>query len=251
LKFKRALVREPSNSFSKCISSHPLHHSVSLKQAKVQHQKYCEVLTNLGLEVIRLPPDDAFPDSCFVEDTAIIHKERALISRMGSITRRGEEQAVGDYLSESLKIEVTEAPGTIEGGDVLHLPGFLISGISQRTNDAGVRQLSDWLQIEVKKVIDDSIIHLKSHVTYLDRGIVIVSDAHSKHPVLNSFTKIITSSKEQYAANTLTINKSVLVPTGFPDTYQQLTNNGFEVITLDMSEFQKCEGALTCLSLLF
>ncbi|PWI47738.1 hypothetical protein CEE45_10170 [Candidatus Heimdallarchaeota archaeon B3_Heim] len=251
LKIKHALVREPSDTFSSCISSHPLHSSVSRMQAKVQHQNYCEVLSDFGLEVMKLPPDNSFPDGCFVEDTAIIHKNRALISRMGAISRRGEEQAVLEYLSESLKVKVTEAPGTIEGGDVLHLPSFLISGVSQRTNKVGVRQLSDWLQIEVKTVIDNSIIHLKSHVTYLDSGTVIVNENVSNHPVLESLTKIVTVSRENYAANTLTINNTVLLPTGFPDTYQQLTNNGFEVITLNVSEFQKCEGALTCLSLLF
>ncbi len=251
VKIKQALVREPTDTFSCCISSHPLHNSVSNKKAKLQHQNYCEVLVDLGLEVIKLPPDNAFPDGCFVEDTAIIHKNRALISRMGAISRRGEERAVHDFLFESMKVKITGAPGTIEGGDVLHLPKYLISGVSQRTNEQGVKQLSDWLQIEVKRITDESIIHLKSHVTYLDSGTVIVNDTVSNHPILGSFTKIIAAPKEQYAANTLTINNMVLLPTGHPNTHQKLMDNGFDVITMEMSEFQKCEGALTCLSLLF
>jgi len=134
---------------------------------------------------------------------------------------------------------------------ILHLPEFLISGVSQRTNDAGINQLSDWLQIDVKRVIGDSIIHLKSHVTYLGKDTVIVNENFSKHPVLDSFTKIITDSNEEYSANTLSINNTVLIPSGFPDTQEKLSDYGFETIALDMSEFQKCEGALTCLSLLY
>ncbi len=248
--FKRALVREPSNSFPSCISSHPLHHSVSVKQAKLQHQKYCEVLTELGLEVFKLPPDDRFPDSCFVEDTAIIHKDRVLISRLGARSRRGEEHEIREYLDKYLKVKEAAAPATIEGGDVIHLPQYLISGISQRTNKEGVMQLADWLQLEVKPILDKSIIHLKSHVTFLERNTVIVNDSISNHPVFRSFAKIVVPTDEEYAANTLTINGVVLIPDGYPKTAQKLMNAGFEIIQLEMSEFQKCEGALTCLSLL-
>ncbi|MHA1977814.1 MAG: dimethylarginine dimethylaminohydrolase family protein [Candidatus Hodarchaeales archaeon] len=247
----RAIVREPSDSFSRCISSHPQHHSVSVKRAKLQHQNYCDVLTNLGLEVFKLPSDVAFPDNCFVEDTAIIHKDRVLISRMGAISRRGEEHAVHEFLSDYLKVKVAEAPATIEGGDVLHLPNYLVSGISQRTNQDGIQQLSDWLRIEVKKVIDDSIIHLKSHVTYLYSNTIIIDQKVANHPLFNSYTKILTPVDEEYATNSLTINKTVLLPHGFPKAKQLLVDNGFETITLNMSEYQKCEGALTCLSLLF
>jgi dimethylargininase len=251
LKIKHALVREPSDSFPKCISSHPMHSSVSTLKAKHQHKNYCDILSELGLEIFKLPPEDSFPDGCFIEDTAIIHGERALISRLGAVSRRGEEQTVSDFLSEYVKIKYTETPGTIEGGDVAHFPNYLISGVSQRTNTVGIKQLSNWLKIQVKKIVDDSIIHLKSHVTYIHSNTVIINDKVSNHPLLDSFRKIVTPPTERYAANTLTINKVTLLPSGFSLTYQHLFEEGFEVLTLDMSEFQKCEGALTCLSLLF
>ncbi len=228
-----------------------MHSSVSTRKAKQQHKYYCDILSELGLEVFKLSPEDRFPDCCFVEDTAIIHGKRALISRMGAESRRGEEQTVSEFLSEYLKIKATNTPGTIEGGDVVHLPNYLISGVSQRTNVEGINQLSNWLKLEVKRIIDDTIIHLKSHVTFLHSNTVLVNDKVSNHPVLDSFKKIVITPDEQYATNTLTINKVTLLPSGYPHTYQQLTEEGFEVITLEMSEFQKCEGALTCLSLLF
>ena len=251
MKFKRALVREPSNTFPRCISSHPAHDSVSITRAKKQHKNYCQVIASLGLEVIKLEPNNAFPDGCFVEDTAIVHKNRAIISRMGALSRRGEERAVYDYLSEYLDTKIMATPGTIEGGDVLHHPSYLISGVSQRTNQEGIQQLSDWLQVKVKQVKDDTIIHLKSHVTYLDRKTIVVDQKVADHPVFTQYAKVLIPEKEQYVTNTLTINKTVLLPSGFPESKNLIFERGFEVITLNMSEYQKCEGALTCLSILF
>jgi len=251
MKHKIALVREPGGSFSQCITSHPLKHTINVVNVKKQHLVYCNTLEELGLEVIYLPIDDTHPDSCFVEDNAIIHNKKALITRMGIETRRGEEVAVEKALNDFLITKKTLAPGTIEGGDVIHLPDRLICGVTQRTNNDGVNQMNKWLDISVETWIDPNIVHLKSHVTYIGKDTAIATKAYANNPLLNGMNILVVQDNESYAANTLAINDSVLMPKGFPNSQTMVMEAGFEVISLEMNEFQKCEGALTCLSLIF
>ena len=149
MKVKNAIVREPGAKFSQCISSHPQHHEINVTNAKKQHSAYCNTLKELGLDVIHLPIDNEHPDSCFVEDCAVIHNNKALISRMGAEARRGEEEVVENALNDFMETRRTISPGTIEGGDIIHLPNHLICGITQRTNVAGVDQLKNWLNVPV------------------------------------------------------------------------------------------------------
>ncbi len=246
---KYALVREPGNSLSQCITSLPIQHNIS--KAKKQHSAYCNTLIELGLEVIHLPIDNEHPDSCFVEDSAIIHDNKAFITRMGAKSRRGEEVAVEETLNDFMATKRTISPGTIEGGDVIHLPDSLICGVTQRTNIEGVDQMRNWLNVTVEIYNDPSIVHLKSYITYLGDDYVIATKGHMNHPTLKNLKILVVDENESYAANTLTIEKTILMPKGFPHTFTMLNEAGFEVIPLDMREFQKCEGALTCLSLLF
>ncbi|MFX0124132.1 MAG: dimethylarginine dimethylaminohydrolase family protein [Candidatus Hodarchaeota archaeon] len=251
MNFQHALVREPGENFSQCITSHPLKHSINVSNAKKQHFIYCNILIELGLEVIHLPIDNVRPDSCFVEDTAIIHNKKALITRMGVESRRGEVESVEDVLKDYMETEKAVDPATIEGGDVIHLPDRLVCGLTQRTNSDGVNQMGKWLNVKVDTINDPNIIHLKSYLTYLGNGLIIATNTYANHPILEDYDILIVTENESYAANTLTIGNSVLLPRGFPNTQKMLTEAGFQVIPLDMSEFQKCEGALTCLSLLF
>ncbi len=246
-----ALVREPGAAFPRCITSHPLRNSISVSLARTQHQNYCKTLVELGLEVIYLPRDDERPDSCFVEDNAVIHDKKALITRMGVLNRRGEELAVEEALNDYLKTKRAISPATIEGGDVIHLTDYLICGVTQRTNTAGISQMEKWLDVSVEKWPDPNIIHLKSYVTYLENNVMIATEKFITNPRLKDFNILVVESDESYAANTLTIDNTVLMPKGFPKAQMMIHNAGFEVISLEMSEFQKCEGALTCLSLIF
>ena len=113
---QRALVREPGTLFNRCISSHPLHHTVNVTRARSQHADYVNTLAELGLEVIRLPRDNTHPDSCFVEDTAVIHSDKAVITRFAKKSRRGEEEAVEELLQQYFPVKHVIAPGTLEGG---------------------------------------------------------------------------------------------------------------------------------------
>jgi dimethylargininase len=248
---QHALVREPGAQFPSCISSHPLHNTLDVAQARAQHAEYTNTLVELGLEVIRLPRNDIHPDSCFVEDTAVIHAGKALITRPAKKSRRGEEDSVEEVLQEYLPVQRIVAPGILEGGDVIRLPTQIISGISQRTNRAGVEQMEVYFGVPVETIVDPRLIHLKSHVTYLNKNIMLTTQFFTNHPVLCDFDILTVPENEHYAANTLTIDDTVIMPTGYPQTQQLIEEAGFDVICLNMSEIAKCDGALTCLSLIF
>jgi len=248
---KIAIVKPPSRTYQRCVSSHPLRNTVDFARAQDQHKAYCAALEELGLDLIQLAPDDTKPDSCFVEDTAIIHGTKAFITQMAINSRRGEETSVREELEKHLNVRLCQPPATIEGGDVIHLLDELIIGETQRTNAEGIEQASDYLQVPVKTIKDAAIVHLKSQVTYLGRGIVICTGQYVDHPELTQFERIVVNKNEVYAANTLAIGDVVLMTKGYPVSAQFVRDADFDVITLDMSEFEKCEGALTCLSLLF
>jgi len=224
---------------------------VDLNLARKQHEEYCRALKDLGLEVITLPRDDLHPDSCFVEDNAVIHKGRALICRMAKDSRRGEEEAVMGFLENCMPVKKAEYPATVEGGDVIHLPDRLISGVTERTNMDGVRQMREWLNVKVDVIENPKIVHLKSYITYLGRKTVIATEGYAKHPMLEGLKVIVVPKEEAYAANTLAIGDVVLMPRKYSQAFELVLRAGFEVRPIDVSEFEKCEGAITCLSLLF
>lgn len=247
----RAIVRPPGSSFSNCISEHPLHHTLNLRRAIEQHEKYTQILIDLGLDVIKLPPNDDYPDSCFVEDTVVVFGNRAIITRMAKESRRGESGEVETVLSEFKDIDSVKAPGTLEGGDVIHLPDVLICGITKRTNHDGATQMEHWLRTAVHRIEDPDIMHIKSHVTYIDENLVVCNPKYQNHPVLEPFTKILLPPEESHSANTLTIEGVVILSSRHNRTAQLVREAGHDVIQLEMSEFEKCDGALTCLSIMF
>jgi dimethylargininase len=228
-----------------------MHHTVNVSRARFQHAKYCKVISELGIEIIKIPKDDGHPDSCFVEDNAVVHGGRALICRMAKESRRGEEEGVEVILKEYMQVRRTTAPATIEGGDVIHLPARLICGVTQRTNMAGVEQMREWLDLPVDIIKDVDIVHIKSYATYLGRGVIISTKEYASHPAFKGLHVLTVPEGGEYAADTLTIGDTVLMPAGLPDAHKIVREAGFDVIPLDVDEFEKCEGALTCLSILF
>lgn len=247
---KRAIVRPPGRDFKRCISHHPLHHTLNLELAMDQHRCYCKTLRDLGVELIELEPDHEHPDACFVEDTAVVHGSKAMIGRMAKESRSGESTRIEEILSEFLQISSVAIPGTLEGGDVVHLPDQLICGITQRTNREGASQMERWLQFPVNCIEDRRIMHIKSHITYLDRNFVLVNPKYESEHVLEPFSRIILPKDESHSANTLTIEGVVILSKRHDKTTQLVKKAGFDTIQLDMSEFEKCDGALTCLSIM-
>ncbi|MGY5877131.1 MAG: arginine deiminase family protein [Candidatus Thorarchaeota archaeon] len=250
---KRAIVRPPGRSFCNCISSHPQHDTIDLNKAFEQHKLYTETLEDIGLEIIPMAPQDELPDSCFVEDTAVIHEGKAFISRMGAEPRHSEVESIELMLGDYLKVERAKEPATVEGGDVIHLEERLICGVTQRTNYDGITQMTEFLDTEILGIPDPSIVHLKSYITYLGRNTMLATKTYADHPILMElgYDMLRVDDQESYAANSLTVHGTVLLPSGYPKTLEMLQRASFDVVTLDMSEFMKCEGALTCLSLIF
>jgi dimethylargininase len=247
----KVLVREPGDTYAGCISSHPQHHTVDLTKARAQHARYCEVLSELGLEVIRVPRDNQHPDACFVEDNAVVYGGKGFICRMAKEARRGEQPGVAAVLEEYVQVKWAEAPATIEGGDVVHLGDHLICGVTERTNLQGVAQMRDWLGVRVDTIADPEIMHLKSYVTSLGAGRVIATRKYSAHPALEGLEVLVIPEGEEYAADTLTVGNTVMMPAGYPRSHEMVRKAGYEVIPMDVGEIEKCDGALTCLSILF
>lgn len=251
MKAKKAIVRKPSNSYKHCITSHPLGHTVSLDLALKQHKEYCSILNQLGLDLIELPPKHNYPDACFVEDNAVVFGNKAFITRMGVESRRGEEDDVEEILKQYFKVSKAIEPATIEGGDVVHLPSRLICGITQRTNQMGINQMQDWFNIQIDIIENPNIVHLKSYMKYLERNILITSKDYENHPLIRDLDKIIIAKEEYYSINCLAINDTVVMSDKFDYAQKAVRKAGFEVISINMSEFEKCQASLTCLSILF
>jgi dimethylargininase len=251
MKATKALVRELSDSYTQCETSHPLGHTVNLELARKQHRNYCRTIDELGLELIRLPPKHSHPDACFVEDTAVVHNDKAFVTRMGIESRRGEEEEVEEVLKQYFKVSRAIEPATIEGGDVVHLPNRLICGISQRTNKLGVQQMRNWLNVKVDTIENLRMVHLKSYMKYLDRNTIITSKEYEKHPLVRDLELLVIPKEEYYSINCLSINDTIIMSDKFAVAQDIVRGAGFEVISLNMSEFEKCQASLTCLSILF
>ena len=252
LTVKYAIVRPVPNSYDHCVRTNVEKIDVAL--AKKQHAEYCKALENLGLKLIWVKGDDTLPDSCFVEDTAIIIGEKAIICNMKVKSRAREVIEVAKVLEKLKEIYYIKPPVTIDGGDALKIENKIFVGISERTNMQAVHQLKKILNnsdVEVVPVKVKNVLHLKSACTYLGNNYVILSKGHFDVNILQGYEKILVPKGEAYAADCLAIDGTVLMAKGYPKTKKMIEAAGFSVKEMEISEFRKGEGALTCLSILF
>ncbi len=251
--FTHALVRKPSLNFSMGLTTSLLG-TPGYTLIKKQHDAYVAALSKLGLEVKVLDPQPDYPDAYFVEDTAVVTPEIAVITIPGAISRQGEQTSIEPVLSQFRKIEKIQAPGTVDGGDVLMAGNRFFIGISDRTNSEGARQLGAilepygyaWDTISVGEGL-----HLKSSVNYVGKNTLLLTAPFQNLSCFDSYDKIILDKTETYAANTLWINDSLIMPGGFPSAKEKLSTMGMPLVELDVSEVAKMDGGLTCLSLRF
>ena len=253
--FTRAIVRPPSVNFADGLTSVDLGQP-DYELALEQHEAYCRALENCGLQLTRLAADDRYPDATFVEDTAVLTGHGAVITRPGAVSRSGEIDEIKSVLRDhySLIHEVRD-PGTLDGGDVCEVGQHFFIGVSNRTNEAGAQQLAAFLAesgyssslIDIRGL--SNILHLKSGLAHLGGNRLLVIDELKKFQPFSSYDLIEVDSAEVYAANCLLINNRVLIASGFPRLQRQFDALGYETIALDMSEFQKMDGGLSCLSL--
>jgi dimethylargininase len=249
-----AVIRGVPPSITRCELTYLRREPIDLDRAVAQHVAYAALLGDLGLEVLEVPADPAFPDCCFVEDVAVVLDGLAVLTRPGAESRRGEIAPVEQVLARFRPLARIEAPATLEGGDVLAVGRTLFVGRSPRTNADGVerlRALAEPLGWRVVTVPVIGCLHLKSAVTALDEGHVLANPTWIDPSPLQGLEIVAVDSEEPGAANVLRVGGAVVVHTGFPRTLEKIAARGYDVKPLDVSEFLKAEAALTCKSLLF
>lgn len=252
--FQKAIVRKPCEDMIRGITSASLgepDYQLALKQ----HGAYTEALRSCGLEVIVLEADPDFPDSTFVEDVALCTSRFAVLTNPGAPSRNGEKKKMAPVLDRYFStVERITLPGTLDAGDVMMVGDHFYIGISERTNNKGANQLISILQkygMSGEKIPLKEMLHLKTGVSYLENNHMLVSGEFCRHKNFERFHKIEVEENERYAANSLWINNTVLVPGGFPSTLNLIQEAGFQTLELDVSEFRKLDGGLSCLSLRF
>ena len=225
--------------------------------ALIQHDAYIEALKQCGVDVTVLPADEQFPDSCFVEDPAVLTERCAVITNPGAASRNGEtasiEEAVRKFYPED-RIEHIISPGTLEGGDVMMCGTHFFVGRSERTNEEGIRQFTAILEkygYTCSEVRLEEVLHLKTGVNYLENNNMLVSGEFTDKPEFEAYRKYVIPENEAYAANCIWVNDTVIVPEGYPAVLAAVKAMGYSTITVDTSEFRKLDGGLSCLSLRF
>lgn len=249
-----AVTRAISPALGRCELSHIERTPIDVELAGAQHDKYLQALESVGCRVLTLPEQAELPDSVFVEDVAIVLDEVAVLTRPGAPSRRPEVASVAELLRHHRPLEAIEEPGTLDGGDVLRIGRTLYVGQSARSNTDGIAQLCKLLAVHgytVQGVAMRHCLHMKSAVTALDDHTVLLQPAWVDRQHFADFHIVEVDPAEAHAANVLRIGDALIMPASFPRTQQRLLDAGFKVTTVDVSELQKAEGAVTCCSLVF
>jgi dimethylargininase len=255
--FRHAIVRPPGSTFARGLTAAQLG-APDLPKALEQHARYCEALEHCGLALVRLEPDPGHPDSTFVEDTAVLTQQGAILTRPGAPSRRGEVGPIGEALTRlGRTLKSIRPPGTLDGGDVCEADGHFFIGVSQRTTEEGARQLADLLaaeghgstQIDVRGIA--AALHLKSGLAHLDGRRLAAIGPIARLAGFDGYDILVVDPAEAYAANCVNVNGRLLLPAGFPRLQGELMRLGHTTIALEMSEFEKMDGGVSCLSLRF
>lgn len=254
LSFSRAIVRTPSRSMVNGITGADLG-APDYSLALAQHAAYIQALQSCGLEVTVLPADERYPDSTFVEDTALLTPAGAFLTRPGADSRRGETAAIKETLLKFYPtVDEIVAPGTVDAGDIMMVGAHFYIGLSARTNPAGAQQIIALLEkhgYSGSTVRVGDTLHLKTGVVYLENNTIAGIGELLKKPEFKQFRQLHIDKDESYAANSLWLNGVVLVAAGYPKALKTIQQAGYQTVELEMSEFRKLDGGLSCLSLRF
>jgi dimethylargininase len=249
-----AITREVSPSINDCELAFHARQPIDVAKAIAQHKAYQRCLAGLGARIVSLPAEQKLPDSVFVEDTAVVVDEVAVLSIMGAPSRRPEASSLADTLSHYRPVKFLVEPATLDGGDVLRVGRQMFVGLSQRTNREAFSQLSDILRTydyQVQPVEVRGCLHLKSACSYIGNGTLLINRAFVDVEPFRGFKLIDVPDEEPGAANALLVKHTVIIPASFPKTRALLEHRGFRVQTIDLSELQKAEAGVTCTSLIF
>lgn len=255
--FKNVIVRKPCKAMVEGITSAPEMGKPDYQLALRQHQAYVEALRLCGVAVMELPACERFPDSCFVEDAAVLTRKCAIITNPGAMSRNREAEMIIPVVQKFYSDDVIEyivSPGTLEGGDVMMVGDHFYVGRSARTNGEGIRQFIAILEkygLTGSEVKLEEVLHLKTGVNYIENNNMLVSGEFVAKPEFEKYNKILIPEGEAYAANCIWVNDKVIVPEGYPGVEKAVRDAGYEVILVDTSEYRKLDGGLSCLSLRF
>ncbi|MFA8435375.1 MAG: dimethylarginine dimethylaminohydrolase family protein [Marinifilaceae bacterium] len=252
--FTKAIVRTPSQSMVEGLTSVNLG-LPDYSKALLQHKQYIKALQSCGLEVLVLDADEGFPDSTFVEDVALLTPYCAIITNPGAVARKGETEGLEKVLCPFFsRIETIQAPGTLEAGDVMMVGNHYYIGLSERTNEEGACQLIAILEkygMKGATVSLEKVLHLKTGVAYLENNNLVVCGEFLEKMDFQEFNLLEIDEEDSYAANCVWVNGTVLIPQGFPRVRAIIEAAGYPVLEVDVSEFRKLDGGLSCLSLRF
>ena len=250
--FTKAIVRKPGRSIINGLTTADLG-KPDFQKAILQHAAYVKALKSCGLEVHELPADENFPDSTFVEDVALLTPLCAVITNPGAPSRKGEIVSMKEVLKEYYKeIEEIRSPGTIEAGDIMMVGSHFFIGLSKRTNPEGAEQMIKTLNkygMSGSTVKLEKVLHLKTGLAYLENNNLVACGEFLSNSEFKKFNIIEIPEEENYAANCVWINNNVLLPEGFPVAKGKIIAAGYNIIEVDVSEFRKLDGGLSCLSL--
>ena len=244
-----ALVRPPGTSFARAISSHPQKNEINYAKALSQHQNYVHALKQMGGKILSLPPEDSLPDSTFVEDTTFIYGKKAFLCSAKEESRRNEAESVAKVLQDHL--EILQLEPHLDGGDILNTPEIVFAGLSNRTDAKAIQFLSKQISKKVVPVKVLKGLHLKSSVSYLGKNVLLINPERVDVGPFKGFKWVEVKEKDSYVANCLSMKNQVLIPKGYQKVREKIHQHGFETIELEMSEFEKADGGITCLNLIF
>lgn len=252
--FTKAILRTPGKSMLNGISSAGLglpDYALALQQ----HAAYIEALKKCGLEVTILPADEAYPDSTFVEDVALLTPVCAIITNPGADTRRGEILSIKNVLQDFYAtIEEVREPGRVEAGDIMMVSSHFYIGLSARTNQEGTQQVIGFLEkhgMSGSVVTLEEVLHLKTGIAYLENNNLLACGEFLTKAEFQHFNILEIDPSESYAANCIWVNGTVIMPAGYPKARKTIAEAGYPIIEVDVSEFKKLDGGLSCLSLRF
>ncbi len=248
-----AITRPVSASLAQCELTHLAREPIAIDRAAIQHAAYEQLLESLGAKIQQVPAAPELPDAVFVEDTAIVLDEVAIITRPGAVSRRAETAAVAALLANHRPLLSMQDPATLDGGDVLRAGRVLYVGRSSRTTDEGIAQLQSLVAPWSYRVVPVELtgcLHLKSAVTLIAPDMLLINPACVQADAFPGLHPLPIDPAEPLAANALRIYDTLVFPTDFPRTAARLSNHGFEISLIDCSELAKAEGAVTCCCIL-
>jgi dimethylargininase len=249
-----AITREVSPSIGECELTHLAREAIDIGRARAQHRQYEQCLSDLGCTIHQLPAEASMPDSVFVEDTAVVLEELAVIMHPGAETRRAETASVAEVLGRYRRLHYIEPPGTMDGGDVLRVGRMLYVGLTSRSNVAAVEQLQSCVSAhgyKVEGVEVEGCLHLKSAVTQVGASTLLVNRAWVDVKAFEGVDLIDVATDEPMGANALLVGETVVYPQAYTETRRRLEERGIAIEIVNASELAKAEGGVTCCSLIF